>query len=243
MSTLTRKQRENATREQLILDCARRLLSENGYLGLTMDRVAEATEYSKGTIYQHFANKEDLIGALASETLEIRAELFARAAAFDGHPRERISAIGVADGILAALHKGHADTERLLQVSDILDKTTEQRKQEIIQIKSRQMETLLNIVVDAKEAGDLTLDDGVEDCFVLYGLWTMAVGHSSLGACARDVPQIENVNHEQALWTNYQKLLDGYDWKPLSKDWDYQETIKRVYQEVFPDEYVKLNQS
>jgi len=53
---LSRKQREIATREQLILDTAQNILHEQGYSHLTMERIAEATEYSKGTIYYHFSS-------------------------------------------------------------------------------------------------------------------------------------------------------------------------------------------
>ena len=50
MATSTRKARELEAREALILDVAERLVQEKGYLGMNMDQVAAATEYSKGTI-------------------------------------------------------------------------------------------------------------------------------------------------------------------------------------------------
>src|SRR4051812_34099941 len=104
MSTLTRKQREIQQRETLLLDVARTMLMEHGFAGLSMDRLAEATEYSKGTIYQHFSTKEDLVAALAVQSVKYRAELFDRANTLSGHPRERMFAIGVADEMFARLH-------------------------------------------------------------------------------------------------------------------------------------------
>src|SRR5277367_6090373 len=86
VSTLTRKQREVHQRELMLLDVARKMLVEDGYAGLKLDRLAEATEYSKGTVYQHFSTKEDLVTALALQTMERRTLLFARAAAFKGRP-------------------------------------------------------------------------------------------------------------------------------------------------------------
>ncbi|MEO1235180.1 MAG: helix-turn-helix domain-containing protein, partial [Planctomycetota bacterium] len=68
MQTLTRKQREIADRERLILDHARRMLLDGGVASLSMDRLAEAIEYSKGTVYQHFSSKEDVVAALFIET-------------------------------------------------------------------------------------------------------------------------------------------------------------------------------
>ena len=55
MATSARKQREVKERERHLLDVARGMLIAQGYSGLSMDRLAEATEFSKGTIYQHFA--------------------------------------------------------------------------------------------------------------------------------------------------------------------------------------------
>jgi len=86
MSTLTRKQREIQQREEMLLDVARKMLIEQGYAGLSMDRIAESTEYSKGVIYQHFSSKEDLVTAMAVQSLSRRVEYFARAASFKENP-------------------------------------------------------------------------------------------------------------------------------------------------------------
>ena len=113
MDTLSRKQREIAEREQLVLSVAREMLAEKGYLGLTMDRIAAATEYSKGTIYQHFSCKEEVLAALALEAAQKRIELFERGATFPGRPRERLAAIGVADGIFVRRYPKHFEIEKI----------------------------------------------------------------------------------------------------------------------------------
>ncbi len=92
--TLTRKQREIQSREGRILEVARAMIVQDGYHGLSMDRIAEALEYSKGTIYQHFSCKEDILMALVNQAVECRLDLFRRAAAIRGRSRERITAIG-----------------------------------------------------------------------------------------------------------------------------------------------------
>ena len=43
------------------------MLRRDGYLKLNMDRVGQAIEYAKGTVYRHFDNKEDIIVALGVE--------------------------------------------------------------------------------------------------------------------------------------------------------------------------------
>ncbi len=66
MAISTRKERQLREREELILDRAREMLAEKGYLGLKLDELAEAVEYSKGTLYQHFSSKEDMILAICA---------------------------------------------------------------------------------------------------------------------------------------------------------------------------------
>src|SRR5262249_55817619 len=126
--TLTRKQREVHDREARILDLARSMIVEDGYHGLSMDRIAEAMEYSKGTIYQHFSCKEEIVIALLNQTMERRLDLFRRAAAYRGGSRERITAIGVAAELFFQLYPDHLHTEQTIRVSSVREKTSEQRR-------------------------------------------------------------------------------------------------------------------
>jgi AcrR family transcriptional regulator len=49
--------------KQLILDAVIRIITREGILGLTMDKVAEETGLAKGTLYRHFKTKTDLVRA------------------------------------------------------------------------------------------------------------------------------------------------------------------------------------
>ena len=124
--TATRKQREIQERELLILDTARQMLLERGYIGLTMDRIAEKIEYSKGTVYQHFSSKEDLIVALATQMNVKRSEFFARAATFQGLPRERCMGIGLAANLIPRLYPSWLRAEQIIHASSV-SRTAAQR--------------------------------------------------------------------------------------------------------------------
>ena len=108
MAGLSPKQREIRDREVQILDIARRLLIERSYHGLTMARVAEETGCSKATIYQHFGCKEEIITALAVQSVDKQRGLVERAAMFPGRSRERMLAVGVATELFARLHADDA---------------------------------------------------------------------------------------------------------------------------------------
>src|SRR5580704_16382536 len=123
--TLTRKQREIQGREGRILEVARSMIVHDGYHGLSMDRIAEALEYSKGTIYQHFSCKEEVLMAVVNEALERRLGLFRRAALFRGRSRERLVAIGVAAELFFQLYPDHFQVEHVIRLSSVQEKTSE----------------------------------------------------------------------------------------------------------------------
>src|SRR5215471_2763453 len=91
-----RKERERATREELILDHAQRMLLQDGFQNLNLDDLAEAVEYSKGTLYLHFKTKEDIALAVVTRAQKERANFFERALQFQGRSREKARAIGFA---------------------------------------------------------------------------------------------------------------------------------------------------
>lgn len=62
------RQARTRKREQHILEAARALVADEGFLALKMTDVAQAATVSVGTLYTHFESKEDLIMALATET-------------------------------------------------------------------------------------------------------------------------------------------------------------------------------
>src|SRR5690242_19973668 len=58
-SSLKEKQRQE--REDLILQVAEEVINEKGYHDTSMDEIALRVGISKGTLYLHFASKEDLL--------------------------------------------------------------------------------------------------------------------------------------------------------------------------------------
>jgi AcrR family transcriptional regulator len=236
MSTLTRKQREIQQRETLFLDVAQDLLLKYGYLGFSMDRVAAATEYSKGTIYQHFSCKEDLIAGVLIRTMRVREQLFAKAATFRGLSRERMTAIGVADQVFAHRFPDHDRIERITKVESIWEKASTQRRDQFMARDTNCLGTVHGIIRDGIARNELDLPDGLTEEGLLFGLWSMAVGgriiitHGILGG-------IEGFEELEILQDrNYQVYLDSYRWRPFSTEHDYPAVVARVQEEVFADE-------
>ena len=65
--TVARKNRERLERRNRILEVTRTLFTEKGVSTLTMQDIADANEYSIGTLYLYFRSKDDIYAALAVE--------------------------------------------------------------------------------------------------------------------------------------------------------------------------------
>lgn len=236
MITLTRKEREKQEREARILELARKMLRESGYLGLSMDRIAAEMEYSKGTIYQHFPNKEEIILSLANQALEKRLAMFTKAAAWQGSPRERMAAVGAAAAEFVRLHPLYFAVDQLVRSASIWEKTSDQRRQFMLHCETNCMAILGQIVRDAVGNGDLILGEGLTKETVIFGLWSMNFGAYSIITSSETLDQIGLPEPETALWHNQSLLLDGYGWRPLSTEWDYLAIFHQAKEQLFRDE-------
>lgn len=68
--TMNRKEREREFKRQEILTAALKLFAVKGFEQTTLDEIAVASEFGKGTIYNYFQNKEDLYEAILEKSLK-----------------------------------------------------------------------------------------------------------------------------------------------------------------------------
>lgn len=96
MSIQTRRERERAERERLIVTAARELAEAEGWEAVTTRRLAAEIEYSQPVLYSHFKGKTAIMAAVAVQgCAEMAAELrTARTAAKDR--RGALAAVGEA---------------------------------------------------------------------------------------------------------------------------------------------------
>lgn len=69
------KERQRLERENLILEVAQAVLMEKGYHETSMDEIAAEVGISKGTLYSHFASKEELVQKLLENKLQSLREV------------------------------------------------------------------------------------------------------------------------------------------------------------------------
>ena len=89
--TLKEKQRQE--REALILQAAEEVLMEKGYYETSMDEIASRVGIAKGTVYLHFASKEDLVVALFERDMQQFLQVVETTIASEQTARAKLEAI------------------------------------------------------------------------------------------------------------------------------------------------------
>ncbi len=96
MGVAERKEREKEQRRNSIIDAAEEIFFEKGIENATMDEVAKKAEFSKGTLYLYFKNKDEILHAIIARGLEILRNMFKKAADKEKTGILKIRAIGKA---------------------------------------------------------------------------------------------------------------------------------------------------
>ncbi len=238
---LSRKAREIFEREQLILDTAQQILQEEGLQSLTMERVAAEIEYSKGTVYNHFSSKEEIISGISSRCTRSLIEMFSRARDYNGSNRERISAICIAHSLYAQLHPAELQNLQIIKSDAVREKVCEAKRNELLMLEQNITGIVKDIVSDAINDGDIPADQpGLPDSIVL-GLWTMGYGTNLLQVSGIPFKQIGMPEPVDIVWINTNKLLDSYQWQPLSDSFDIDTLCQKLIADLYTPEMELLN--
>lgn len=231
---MSRKERERNAREQLILLHARKHLLTAGFQGFSIDDLARSIEYSKGTIYLHFQSKEDLGLAVATASLTERAILFERAASFQGSSRERASAIGFACCHFMISNPEHFKIEMMMTSNSFWDKASEARRKAHAHVGARTFRAMASVVYAGIESGDLPRGN-VPPEQIAFAMASITVGTHIMSG----IPEIDLMAGIQSSLTiirqNQDVMLDGFGWKPLSRELDSAALDRRIHDEVFPE--------
>jgi AcrR family transcriptional regulator len=232
--TTARRAREFAAREELIIREARKFLLERGFQGWNMEDLAQVVEYSKGTLYQHFNSKEDLALAVVTGSLEQRANLFDKAMALQGRSRERIRAICCACCEFATAHPDYFHVDLMLKSVSFWDKASEERREDHRFQAGRCWRTVQQIIIEAQAVGDLPKDQ-VRPEEATFALISVTVG-SHIMSMEADLRVMAGITDMMAtVRRNGDLMCDGLGWLPLSRDFDYAATDRRIVKEIFPD--------
>jgi AcrR family transcriptional regulator len=215
MSTKARRQRDLADRERRFLDKAQELIQRDGLLNLQMSRIAEESDYATGTLYQHFASKEDLLVALATRNCLSRVELFERAARWPGPTRERMLAIALADLMVMHEQPEHFRLAQFVWSDVVWGAASETSRQRAVEASAPLAGLVDGIAIEALRVGDLPADIGLTPSALTIGPWTLCLGMHTLAQVDGMLDPYDLGDPYRLLFKHLQYLLNGYGWRPL----------------------------
>jgi AcrR family transcriptional regulator len=231
------KRQDYQRAEAELLRGVRRLIREGGFSELTMARLAEVTGYTRKTVYNHFANIEDAVAAASVQSIARRADLVARAALFRGRSRERLAAVGAVAGELLPYHMRH---EILLTVIR-QDRVPDHRLRRLRSQEERALAVNIGLVRDGVAAGDLVLPPDVAPEEIALTLFQIVSGPVMISLRGWGVGEYSTRALREVFDHTLNVLVDDLGWKPLSTEFDYGASIRRMWRELFPEELEKFD--
>lgn len=234
MGTQERRQREFAARELLFLETARCLIREEGLLTLQMARLAQACDYATGTLYQHFASKEDLLVALATQRLAEHCALFCRVAAWPAGTRERMFALVVADEYFSRRHPNYTKLMQYVFTEVVWETASAQRREALTDEVKPAVAAISGVVEQALASGEV--ESGVLSTHeLMLGPWAVCHGMQSLLQPRGMLAQLAIDAPRRSIYIHSQVLLNGLGWQPLfevSDQASMQALVTRIEKEL-----------
>lgn len=237
MNTRERRRRQFAEREQRFLDGAWEMVRQNGLLNLQMARLAAECGYAVGTLYQHFASKEDLLLSLAASSMAERHGLFRRVAGWQACGRDRMLAFVVADILFADREPQFFRLSQYVTTQAVWAATSPARRDAVLAAAQPIGDLVDQVAQESVDAGEVD-PHGASVEELTLGLWSMCVGVHQLVHAIGFMEMKRIARPYQQLLRQAQMLLNGLGWKPLAAPEDdeaLRTLLGRMMQELFPD--------
>jgi AcrR family transcriptional regulator len=231
-----KRQRAFAEREQELLVLAEQLMDKHGFAALTMDKLVAACEYSKGTVYNHFSGKEDLLCALCTRSMQVELALFERALTFEGGNREKLLALCFAYRLHALLNPTQFYCVLSAKTPAVMEKASTARLEH-----QQQLEQALGDMGDrifrlAMDKGELPSTAQRTASQLTFAAWALMFGSNALFNAASEAQMLQQLDAEQSILLNINLLLDGMNFSPLSHEHDYAQSWQRIADQIFAEE-------
>ena len=208
-------------------------------MSLTMEKVAAEIEYAKGTVYQHFSCKEELLCALCLRHFELMKSMFCKAVSFQGKNRFRMVAVLVAYQLFFKLHNRQFMQMKTINSIQIRHKVSEQTQQQLKDAELECHQVIGGVVAAAISSGELDLQGmGLHE--FLFGLWSSAFGGMMLQATDIPMAELGIPDPMAAMRYHMTKTLDGYGWSPLSSQYNIDDIYREIEETVFKEEILLL---
>lgn len=169
-----RKKEPGSVHRHNIASAAQELFMQKGIAGTSMNEIAQKAGYSKATLYVYFKNKEEIVGLLVLESMQMLYEHISNALETSTHTKERY------DSICHALvtYQQQYPFYFQLALSEInIDFTHTHflpEEQETFRVGEKINDIIRRFVQDGIDAGDFRAD--IPIMTTLFSFWGMMSG-------------------------------------------------------------------
>lgn len=198
------------------------MIRDGGLGAIQMGTIAKQMGLTRGTLYNHFANREEIVLCLAARAIRRRLALFQFAIDRFERPRDQIAAVGLACEVYVDKMPDDFAVEQMVRHDSVLLKTSAIHRDQLHRDEKECMELVGGVVQQAVRAGDLVLDDEDSAQNVLFGLWSLIYGGLTLEATSPSLAQVGIESPRIAIRRNCNAMLDGIRWQPLLDPARYQ---------------------
>jgi len=213
-----RKLKERLERDELILSVARQLVIEKGLVGLTMQSIANLTDYSKGTIYKHYGCKEDVVAKLVIRCGKQLIDMIDLALEYGNSTRHKVLLVSAAYCIHGQSQPEIAPLLSKLKTPDVRVKLSEKLQIEFSQNEDGMLKRILTLFSEGTGFENSKVMDAA------FGWWTMQWGLQDILANGWDMSALGYAKPELFFFRSLHMYLDGlgicddescHDWEEI----------------------------
>jgi AcrR family transcriptional regulator len=196
MTIATRKQREKEEMRELILHAAKNIFLEKGYAETSIRNIAEKIEYSPGTIYLYFKEKDSIFHALHQEGFRKLIGMMLPLQYVED-PFERLKAMGRIYMDFAKQNKDFYDLMFIMQAPMNME------KDECWEEGDKALDHLKQVIRDCQAVGRF---EGRDVDYLSFTIWSAMHGMCAL-YCRERCQAYENVDALTLMDEGYKNLI------------------------------------
>lgn len=176
-----RRAREREARRKVLLDAARELVVERGFVGTTTRQIAARCELSEATLFWYFNSKDEILVSLLFEGIDFMARGLEEVAAQGEPPRDRLAALWRFFARVREEHPEYFHVFHFLSQPQSTAAVSEEVRAELLRRSGENLRRLAALLEDGAGGRDpRVLADLLWGAFV--GLMVLRDSRQSLGA-------------------------------------------------------------
>lgn len=224
-----RKAKEREDRDNLILMIAQGILAEGGLQALSMQGIADRTDYSKGTIYQHYGCKEDVVARLVMNNAQSLLGYMDLAQAAGKSIRHKVILVSAAFFMNAKLNTEVVRLVGGVKSADFRKNLSEPYQEELTKIEASMLRRALSLFGQGADLDQQKMFDAA------FGWWSMQWGVMDVINNEWDMASLGYADPEQCFFRSLHFYLDGLGIPTDARCHDVA-AVKKQTQKIFENE-------